>query len=73
MMVKEVVKANIKQAFTQVMEDKGDRDEALDKVADALAQAVIDAVKSMTITYSTGLTAPPMGGAVVGVFTCEIT
>ena len=63
----------IKKAFTQVMADEGDRDAALDKVADALADAVVKAIKSMTITYSAGLVAPAMGGPVTGTFNFTIT
>lgn len=73
MLVKATIKEEIKSAFTQVMNDKGDRDVAIDKVADKIADAVVNAVKSAQITYSAGLVAPPMGGAVTGTFTYTIT
>lgn len=69
--VKETIKAGIKSAFTQVMDDQGDRQQALDRVADTLAGAVVDALKSITITYTTGLTSAT-GGPVTGVFNCTI-
>ena len=55
------------------MEDTGDREAALDKVADKIAAAVIDAIKSTQITYSGGLAAPPMGGPVEGIFQYTIS
>lgn len=73
MLVKETIKAEIKSAFVQVMNDKGDRNDAIDKVADKIADAVVKAIKSAKITYSTGLMAPPMGGPVTGTFTYIIT
>lgn len=73
MLVKATIKREIKSAFTQVMNDQGDRNEAIDKVADKIADAVVNAIKSTQITYSAGLVAPPMGGAVTGTFTYTIT
>lgn len=67
-LVKETIKAGIKSAFVSVMEDTGDREAALDKVADKIAATVIDAIKSVQITYEGGLATPPMGGAVTGFF-----
>lgn len=71
-LVKESIKAEVKDAFVSVMKQEENRTDALDKVADKIADAVINAIKSMQITYSTGLVAPPMGGPVTGVFTCTI-
>lgn len=72
MLVKNTIKAAVKEAFTAVMSQEENRADALDKVADKLATAIVDAIKSMEITYSTGLVAPPSGGPVTGMFTCTI-
>lgn len=72
-LVKETIKAGIKSAFTSVMEDTGDREAALDKVADKIAATVIDAIKSVQITYGGGLATPPMGGPVEGIFQYTIS
>ena len=72
-LVKETIKAGIKSAVTSVMEDTGDREAALDKVADKIAATVIDAIKSTQITYSGGLAAPPMGVPVEGIFQYTIS
>ena len=50
-----------------------DREGALDKVADKLADAIINAIKSQQITYSAGLVAPSMGGPVTGTFNYVIS
>lgn len=65
-MVKAAIKAEIKSAYTQVMNDTDDREASIDKVSDVLADAVINAVKSITITYIAGLTSPM--GPVTGTF-----
>ena len=49
------------------------REDALDKVADKIADAMMNAIKSATITYTTGLVAPAAGGPVTGKFECEIS
>ncbi|MEG1554588.1 MAG: hypothetical protein RRZ64_08530 [Rikenellaceae bacterium] len=71
-MVKEEIKNNIKSAFNNVRGDTYDADISLDTLSDILADAVIDAIKSMKITYTTGLSAPPTGGPVTGVFNYTI-
>ena len=71
-LVKATIKASVKTAFTEVMNQEDDRAGALDKVADALADAGIAAIKSATITYTAGLVAPPSGGPVTGTFGCTI-
>lgn len=58
MLVKPTIKAEIKGAFEAVMNDQGDRTEALDKLADTLADALINAIKAQQITYTTGLVSP---------------
>lgn len=71
-LVKETIKVGIKSAFTDVMNQGENREDALDKVADKIASAVIDAIKSAEIMYTTGLIAPPMGGPLTGTFECTI-
>lgn len=66
-LVKATIKSEVKEAFTAVMNQQGDdREGALDKVADKLADAIINAIKSQQITYTAGLVAPSMGGPVTG-------
>lgn len=72
-LVKAAIKADIKAAFTQVMNQEEDRDAALDKLADKFATTMVNAIKSVQITYTTGLVAPPMGGPVTGTFTCTLS
>ena len=72
-LVKATIKSELKSAFTAVMDQSDDdRAGALDKVADKLADAIINAIKSQLITYSAGLVAPPTGGPVTGVFNYTI-
>lgn len=68
-MVKETIKAEIEQAFVQVMNDTEDREASIDKVAESLATAMMNAIQSITITYVGGLVSPT--GAVTG--TLQIT
>lgn len=72
-LVKASIKGEIKSAFTAVMDQKENRGDALDKVADKLADAIINAIKSQQITYSAGLVAPSTGGPVTGMFNYTIT
>lgn len=73
-LVKATIKNEVKEAFTAVMNQQGDdREGALDKVADKLADAIINAIKSQQITYSAGLVAPSMGGPVTGAFNYVIS
>lgn len=73
-LVKATIKSEVKEAFTAVMNQQGDdREGALDKVADKLADAIINAIKSQQITYSAGLVAPSMGGPVTGTFNYDIS
>lgn len=67
MLVKQTIKSEIKSAFTEVMNQANDdRDGALYKVSDKLADAIINAIKSATITYTTGLVTSM--GPVTGTF-----
>lgn len=55
---KGIIKGEIKEAFESVMNQADDkRSVALDQVADKLADAVINAIKSQTITVSGIVTA----------------
>ena len=73
-LVKATIKSEVKEAFTAVMNQKDDdREGALDKVADKLADAIINAIKSQQITYTAGLVAPSMGGPVTGAFNYVIS
>ena len=68
-MVKGTIKAEIKQAFVQVMNDTENREASIDKVAESLATAMMNAIQSITITYVGGLVSPT--GVVTG--TLQIT
>lgn len=72
MLIKKVIQANIREAFITVQGDTDCPDISIDDLSGILADAVIDAIKSMQITYTAGLVAPPGGGAVTGVFNCTI-
>ena len=63
------IKEDIAQAFTQVMhEASDDREGAIRRVAAQLAQAVVEAIRSAEVVYTSGLVAPAGGGAVTGKF-----
>lgn len=69
---KETLKSDIKAAFTGVMNQADDkREDALDKLADKIADAVITQIKSIQIIYTAGLTAPM--GPVTGQFQYTIS
>lgn len=72
-LVKETIKIGIKSAFTDVMNQEKNREDALDKVADKIASTIIDAIKSAQIMYNGGLAAPSMGGPVTGIFKYTIS
>lgn len=72
-LVKATIKAGIKSAFTEVMNQEEGREDALDTLADKIAATVVDAIKSAQITYTAGLVAPAMGGPVTGIFNCTIS
>ena len=68
-LVKETIKTEIKTAFEQVMnQSDDDRAGAIDKVADKIASTIVEAIKSVQITYAGGLVAPAMGGPLTGIF-----
>ena len=72
-LVKTTIKNELKQAFTAVMNQSSGRGGAIDTVADKLADAIINAIKSQQITHTTGLVAPSGGGAVTGVLDYTIS
>ncbi len=65
------LKGKIKAAMeTEVLETE-DPAVSRDRIADALAQAIVDEIKQLTITYSNGLTASTY--PVVGAFTYTLS
>lgn len=70
-LVKNTIKNEIAAAFTQVINDESeDREDTIYRVADKLADAVMNAIKSAAIVYENGLIAP--NGAVTGTFNGEL-
>jgi hypothetical protein len=45
----------------------------VNNMCDSIAAAILAFVEGATITYTAGLTAPPGGGPVTGVFGCVIS
>ncbi|MFR9545357.1 MAG: hypothetical protein SNJ29_07240 [Rikenellaceae bacterium] len=75
-LVHATIKSEVAAAFEAVMtQADDDRSGAIDTVADKIATAIENAIKSMEITYSTGLVAPAgtAGGPVTGTFTYTIS
>lgn len=70
-LVKETIKAEIEKAYKGVMNDTEGREASIEKVSDALADAVMNAIQSITITYVGGLTSPM--GPVTGTFQFTIS
>lgn len=70
---KEKIKGDIYSAFESVMNQEEGREDALNKLADKIADSVIAAITSATITYTAGLVAPAGGGPVTGDFGCTIS
>ncbi len=71
-LVQATIQSEIKAAFMAVLDDNSDnREGAVDRVAQKLASAIVNAIKSQQITYSSGLTAP--NGPVTGKFGCTIS
>lgn len=69
MLDKATIQAEVKSAFTAVMNDtSNDREGAIDTMASRIADAVIGAIRSAEIVYTSGLAAPPGGGPVTGTF-----
>ena len=71
---KEKLKGDIKKAFEEPMNKRynNNRNGALDKLGELLAEAITKAIKDIGITYTTGLSTLPGGGAVTGTFEYKI-
>lgn len=68
MLNKQTIKDSVAAAFEAVMNQRDDqRQAAIDVVSDHLADTIIEAIKSMQITYVSGLTSAT-GGVVSGKF-----
>lgn len=68
MLDKQIIKDSVAAAFEAVMNQKDDqRQAAIDTVSDHLADTIIEAIKSMQVTYISGLTSAT-GGLVSGKF-----
>ena len=59
------LKAKLKAAMNEQAEEE-DAEAASDRICAAMAKAIIEEIKELKITYSSGLTAP--NGAVAGTF-----
>lgn len=61
---KERLKQKIKAAFKREQTEEVDFETSVDRVSEAIALAIVDEIKQLTITYNSGLTAPngPVGG-----------
>lgn len=65
------LKAAIKLAFEAEQTEELDHEAALDRIAEKLADCIIDEIKELKINYSNGLIAP--NGAVTGTINASIT
>jgi hypothetical protein len=65
---KSTLAAAIKKVFKDVKDADADEEQSLDMFCNKLADAVDTYVKTAQINYTNGLTAPPNGGPVTGVF-----
>ncbi|MDR2472139.1 MAG: hypothetical protein LBD53_01065 [Tannerella sp.] len=67
------LKTAIAIALRAEQAEQNDAEASLDRIAGAIAAAVVVEIKNLQIVYSAGLVAPPGGGAVTGVFNCTIS
>lgn len=67
------LKAEIKAALDNTSDTVIDPAVGREQAAEAIAAAVVKQLKNIQIIYSAGLTAPPGGGPVAGVFNYTIT
>ncbi len=58
------LKNKIKQAFIDEQTEESDHNASVDRIAQKLAQAIVDEIKEAKVIYTVGLTAP--NGAVTG-------
>ncbi|GAA4198664.1 hypothetical protein GCM10022289_07750 [Pedobacter jeongneungensis] len=65
------LKSKIIAAFEAEQTEQEDYVASLDRIADKLAQCMIDEIKQLTITYNSGLLAP--NGAVSGTFNTTLS
>lgn len=66
MLNKSNIKRDIIEAINSVKDQETDRDQAIDTFADKLADSIMNAIRSSTIEYITGLISP--SGLVTGTF-----
>ena len=66
MLNKDTIKRDIIEAMNSVKDQETDRDQAINIFADKLADSIINAIRSSTIEYITGLTSP--SGPAIGIF-----
>lgn len=57
MLDKDRLKAKIKAAFIKEQPTEEKPEDAADRIAEAIAQAVVDEIKNLKITYTSGLVA----------------
>ncbi|WP_281322152.1 hypothetical protein [Flavobacterium aestivum] len=60
------LKNKIKAAFQAEQTEQLDHNASLERISDKIAQAVIEEIKELKITYTSGLIAPSGGGPVTG-------
>lgn len=65
------LKGKIKDAYVAAQAIDTNREDGLEKFADELSKAIVDEIKNLTITYTTGLTAG--ANPVVGTFGNTLT
>ncbi len=65
------LKSKIIAAFEAEQTEQEDYSASLDRIADKLAQCIIDEIKQLAITYNSGLLAP--NGAVSGTFNATLS
>lgn len=70
---KDRLKNKLLKIFDECRKDTGNGDESKEKFADLLADAILEEVQELTITYTTGLIAPSSGGPVTGVLTVKLS
>lgn len=65
------LKDKIKAAFKTEQNENNDHEAALDRIADKLADCIVEEIKELKINYTNGLAAP--NGAVTGSINATIT
>ncbi len=67
----EILKQSIKAAYLSEQSEEGNANDSADRIAEKIANAVVAQIKTLTITYGTGLLAPT--GPVTGTFICTLS